>query len=345
MYSAFGIAEAVSSCVVNSYSFFRHNPSIVRTYGQVIAEDGKITTIRPRNLLKYRVSALSQEVSSKNAESLIEALFANEENLVNISRITRIHNSAVCAENTSDSLLSLWSILESIVEDDKEEPFEDKSGKTSITEKKKERSKIGNIVEHAIPCLKSTYIPKLVQTCMTDVMRWDSDFFVTYIRNNGFGENDLEHMFAFLAFKSTQEARDELYARTDRFPLLRHRVCTLSEQLGNSKGIKSLIKDHCDRIGWHLHRIYRARNYIIHDAKANEALNQELVINLHSYVDIIITKAVELIHASPYGDLVQDALTGHRLAVLIMDERLANQKNEDIDESNAWRYLYYDFER
>ncbi len=37
------------------------------------------------------------------------------------------------------------------------------------------------------------------------------------------------------------------------------------------------------RIEWHLHRIYHARNYIIHDASDNEQLNQELVINLNMF--------------------------------------------------------------
>lgn len=35
MYSAFEIADAISSCVANSYAFFRHDPNQMRTYGQV----------------------------------------------------------------------------------------------------------------------------------------------------------------------------------------------------------------------------------------------------------------------------------------------------------------------
>ena len=82
--------------------------------------------------------------------------------------------------------------------------------------------------------------------------------------------NDLEHTFAFLAFKSTQAERDELYSRTEPFPLLRHRVCTLYDQLHNSKGIKNILNIHTQRVEWHLYRIYRARNYIIHDANEFE---------------------------------------------------------------------------
>lgn len=176
-------------------------------------------------------------------------------------------------------------------------------------------------------------------------MRWDTDLFDTHIAKNGFGDNNLEHTFAFLAFQSTKSARDELYSKTEVFPLLRYRVFTLSEQLHNSSGIKSVLKNHVQRINWHLHRIYRARNYIVHDATEDEQMNQELLINLHSYVDTLFLKAIELIDNSPYNDSIHDALIGHKLAVQIMDEILENKDNEDITAENALKYLYYDFEK
>ena len=127
--------------------------------------------------------------------------------------------------------------------------------------------------------------------------------------------------------------------------MLRYRVYTLSEQLHNSKKIKALINNHTQRVKWHLYRIYRARNYIVHDASENEGLNQELVINLHSYVDILFSKVIEIINNSPYEDSISDALTGHKLAVQIMDEKLDKQKDEYITPENALRYFYYDFEK
>lgn len=180
---------------------------------------------------------------------------------------------------------------------------------------------------------------------MTDIIRWDMDFFSNHIQNNGFGSNDLEHTFAFLAFESTQSDRDSLFQNTENYPLLRYRVYTLSDALKNSKGIKSLIKTHIQRVTWHLYRIYRARNYIIHDANANNQLNEGLVINLHSYVDTIFSEVITHILHSPYNDSIHDAITNHKLAVLIMDEKLQNQENEDITSDNALQYLYYDFEK
>lgn len=341
MYTAFEVADALSSCVVNSYSFFRHDPYSVRTYGQVMDEQRVITTIRPKKLLKHRVSILSRDDSTKSAESLMKILFKSYGNLVAFSKVTKNHNSAVSSESISDSLLSLWSILESIVEEDNN--IEDK--KAENNESKRERSKIGNVIAYTMPFLKSVYVKKLVQTCMSDIVRWNSTFFNDKIVNNGFGNSNLEHTFAFLAFESMQPIRDEFYSMTETFPLLRQRVSTLSDQFHNSKGIKALINVHSKRVEWHLHRIYRARNYIIHDANANDQMNQELVIHLHSYIDTLFLEVISLINKSPYNDSIYDAIVGHKLSTLIMDEKLLNQENCDICAENALQYLYYDFEQ
>lgn len=341
MYSAFEIANAISSCVVNSYSYFRHTPVTIRTYGQVVDENREILTLNSKKLLKNRVATLSQENATHRAEALIRILFANYTNLNDFMKITSIHNSAICSNSTSDSLLSLWSIMESIVEEDAIL----KDDKDSSDENKKERSKIRNVISYVIPYVKSSYLSKLVRTCMEDIIRWNQEFFNAYIANNEFGNNDIEHTFAFLTFTSTQSARDELYSRTEKFPLLRYRVYTLSEQLHNSQGIKAILNAHTQRVEWHLHRIYRARNYIIHDANENEQMNQELVINLHSYVDTLFEEVIKYINESPYNDSISDALIGHKLAVSIMDEMLSNQINVDISAENARHYLYYDFEK
>lgn len=132
---------------------------------------------------------------------------------------------------------------------------------------------------------------------------------------------------------------------TETFPLLRQRVSTLSDQFHNSKGIKALINVHSKRVEWHLHRIYRARNYIIHDANANDQMNQELVIHLHSYINTLFLEVISLINKSPYNDSIYDAIVGHKLSTLIMDEKLLNQENCDICAENALQYLYYDFEQ
>ena len=100
-------------------------------------------------------------------------------------------------------------------------------------------------------------------------------FFNENISTIEFGNNDLERTFAFLSFDTMNEKRKALYQQADKYPLLKNRVFTLNEAFYNSKNIKALIQEHAQRVEWHIYRIYRARNYIVHDAEGNEKLNSQ----------------------------------------------------------------------
>ena len=348
MYSACEIANEIVCCVEDYYNFFRHQSRKNNTYTQVISESGLVSTIRPHNLLKHRVAALSIKNSEERAYELLRAGFSSLQNRKDFDKISKIHNSAVYSDNINESLLSLWSIIESFIEEDELEiqyHTEEKSEKDlkNISSSKTPRSIISKVIQCIIPFLKSTYVSKLVQTCMDDIIRWNPDFFKEKISTIEFGENDLERTFAFLAFASTQEQRDILFANTANYPLLKNRVFTLYDAFHNSKNIHALIREHAQRVEWHIYRIYRTRNYIIHDAEGNEKLNSELLINLHSYVDIIISKLVQMINESPYQDNIKDILSEHKFEVSFFEEMLDNQPKEAVCAENGLKYLYYDF--
>ena len=95
----------------------------------------------------------------------------------------------------------------------------------------------------------------------------------------------------------------------------------MNAQLKNTKGYMSLIREHEQIVEWQIHRIYRARNYIIHDGRIVHN-SGELVINLHTYVDIVFTKIIDLLSVSPYSnDAIEDVMIEHKLNSSIMREK------------------------
>lgn len=342
MYSACDIANDIVCCVEDSYNFFRHEHRKNKIYTQVISESGLVTTIQSHNLLKHRVAALSAENSEIKADELLRARFSSFQNRKDFRKISQIHNSAIYSDNINNSLLALWPMVESLVEND-ETTSSKQTDDEKDTKDKVNRSKTGKVISYIVPFLKSSYIPKLVQTCMEDIIRWDAQFFKDQISTIEFGENDLERTFAFLAFESTLERRETLFASAEQYPLLKNRVFTLNEMLHNSKNIKALLQEHAQRVEWHIYRIYRARNYIVHDADGDEKFNSELLVNLHSYIDIIISKLVRMINDSPYQDSINDVLSEHKFEVAIFDEKLGKQSKQTVCEENGMKYLYYNF--
>lgn len=326
LFSAYELVTKISSVIVNSYGYYSHIKSKIKVYGQVIGEDNQIRTINEQELLKYRVSARSHEESQNNADKLIDIIFTSFSNLNDISKITKIHNLAVSSDNTSDSLLSLWSVLETLSEGNEED-------------------KIQRIKKCVVPFLVSTYVEKIISTCMMDIKRWDLAFFNSNIASINPEMTELEATFAFLVLDEMDPYRKQLYSQTDNFPLLRYRVYYLNAQMRNTKGYAAMIKAHKQRVEWQLHRIYRERNYIIHDGQRNEELERDLVINLHSYVDLTFNKVIDLMNKSPYiNDEIKDVIIEQRLKTIIMEEKLKGKQKERITKESLKSFLYYDFE-
>lgn len=324
VYSAYGFVQTLSRFIVDAYGFYFHLKNGIREYGHVMDENGQIIPINTPDLLKHRVTSLSHQESQANADGLLSVLFSSFRNMDDFSRITSIHNSAVRSDDVSDSLLSLWSIVETVCDN-------------------QEGDNIGKVKKVLIPFLKSTYIEKLVTTCMMDIKRWDRDFFNEMITECACS-SDLEATLAFLTLNETEDLRKKLYSKTEMFPLLRNRVYNLNAQLKNSKGYASLIESHQKRIEWQIHRIYRARNYIIHDGRRTEGRYNELLINLHSYIDIMINKIIDLRIKSPYSDSIKDIVVEHQLKTSIMDEMLVNAEKRDMSKGELRYYLFYDYE-
>jgi len=326
VYSTYEMVKGITDIIINAYAYYSHIKNVIKVYGQIVDKDGKITSVSEHDLLKHRVSAMSHEESTNNAERMLKIAFSTFLNIREISKVTEIHNDAVYSNNTSDSLLALWSIAESM------------SGNEN-------GDKITKVKECMIPFLKSTYIEKIVRTCMMDIKRWDSSFFEEAILRTNPQKDELEATFAFLVLDDQEEQRKLLYSRTELFPLLRYRVYFLNAQLKNTKGYMAMLKAHEKRVEWQLHRIYRARNYVIHDGRRIDGANQELVINLHSYIDTMFSKVIELLMKSPYqGDSIEDTVIEHKLKTAIMDEKCEHLSKANIEEHELKAFLFYDFE-
>ena len=329
LFSAYELVKKLSTVIVNSYTFYTHTKTKIVLYGQVIDQNGKVVKIQEQDLLKNRVSAQSYDKSQQMADQMLRLTFTGYNNFEKIQKVTEIHNAAVCSEDISDSLLALWSLLESL-----------------CTHEHSTEDKMSRVKKYLIPFLKSTYIEKIVMTCMDDIKRWDEVFFTENILLKNKDLNPVEAIYAFLVLDSMDENRKKLYSACDMFPLLRYRVYFLNAQLKNTKGYKSLIEGHTKRVEWQLHRIYRARNYIIHDSRREDDFNMDLLVNLHSYIDLMFDKIVQLLIESPFDfDDIDDIVVEHKLKTEVMSEKLDKIQKNKMTIEKIKEFLYYDFEK
>jgi hypothetical protein len=96
------------------------------------------------------------------------------------------------------------------------------------------------------------------------------------------------------------ERRNMLYAACECYPLLRYRISYFHDVVFNStKSALRLLNEHENRVSWHLQRLYRTRNIVIHGGNIYEAVDL-LTENLHSYFDHIFRQVMRYVKEEPH---------------------------------------------
>ena len=96
---------------------------------------------------------------------------------------------------------------------------------------------------------------------------------------------------------------NKICSELTELPLLRSRIYMLNEKYKNKKGIKSDLGRYSERIEWHLYRLYRTRNAIIHAGEQPSNL-KSLGEHLHEYIDsLLLEVTAKLAHNKTYSNI------------------------------------------
>lgn len=212
----------------------------------------------------------STEKSSELSELMITALLINAKHSFNvIDKVISLHNTALENIDLSNGFLNLWSILEVLFVSDKD------------------RSKINEIERKLIPILKKEYIIMLFKDL--DANLKDNLPIEQYneIINSIEGSDNKYKITALITLDEYSELRKKLYVYLSNYPLLRSRIAQMNSLCDHRKHFLIDVERFTRRITWHLIRLYRTRNSIIHSGDIPNNL-KSLGEHLHSYVDVCI---------------------------------------------------------
>lgn len=139
-------------------------------------------------------------------------------------------------------------------------------------------------------------------------------------------EGSEEYKIACLvSLQKYEETRKKAYAILTEYPLIRSRISQLYEDVFKKK--KKLLLElnrYEQRIVWHIQRLYRVRNSIIHSGNQNENM-VSLVEHLHSYVDELILDLINRMTCSQSLGTVANIL----LDAQVFIENINKQFNSD----------------
>jgi hypothetical protein len=190
----------------------------------------------------------------------------------------RAHMIGTQADVPEDQFTNLWTALETL------------SGNT-VHDKV-----ITSILERCTPILCKKYFRHLFTSLLNDLRRCTPEAYKKIFNNSKKSSADIDTLLDLFVSNEKEELLKELFASLETNPLLKNRVFRYWKIFKNPEKAHNILLEHEKRVRWHLQRMYRTRNALIHAGQAGTMI-KHLVVNLHSYVDHIFTEVIEKLNA------------------------------------------------
>lgn len=212
-----------------------------------------------------------------------------------LKKIITLHNMALNQIDYDDGFVNLWSIMEVA--------SCDSTGK----------SKIDKVIQSVLPILQNDYFKKYFQAINNDLRqslpREEYRNTIDTITEDGSNEFKIACLALLKKYKNERES---LFLKLGRYPNIRQRIYKMYCLKDDKSAIFKLSEDYAQRIKWHIYRLYRVRNGIVHAGEQDRNV-RTLGEHLHIYCDGIIHEMITKL-ASDYSLLtIQDVLMDTRL--------------------------------
>ncbi|UYC12338.1 hypothetical protein [Xanthomonas sp. CFBP 8445] len=203
----------------------------------------------------------------------------NSDSFQRFNRVADLHGICVEHDIPENQLVNLWTALETLI------PSHVDGG-----------SKIKQVINAAIPFIGITYIRRILDRLLFDLLIWDKWRTRKILNrvNTNKGADLTERLSIFLLDSTYAELRNELQPKLGDFHLLRYRIFSISNELATPDKVINRLDRHEKKVRWQLRRLYRARNLIVHTSQSPSYVNT-LIENGHDYLDSI---TFELIRAA-----------------------------------------------
>lgn len=209
-----------------------------------------------------------------------------------MSSVFRFIKTAFESDEISDRFISFWSSLESI----------------TIGVSEREISHDQQVIYSVIPCVALSYPVKqlLSVKILAKDLNWEPvefDGSELDLKTCGFTE-------LYSALKDENITRD-LISRLDQYPYAQYRFNRFFEVCKEPYTLAKKIQSHIGKVEQQIHRIYRTRNALVHNAHTTDRL-ELLTVNLEHYLRSTINSMVAIMESSSTIEQPSEALVRYR---------------------------------
>jgi len=280
-YSAFDDAVKHMNTILSLHRVNQHESKLFITTKAIVckkkSDDNWILMHSSINPIKKKgnssdLHALFNNITLTNSIELPSAFY----------RAIALHNGAIESKEISNQLLNLWTMIEVLID-----------------AKRDNEDKINTICVVLGAILNRCYIYSSIEQLLHDVKACaisDVSNIFSKVNINGQELDETEQLALLLSLEKYKNLLTELLASLQEYPLLVYRLEMFSEHiLCDSQSIYEYLNRHAKRIQWHIMRIYRNRNMIVHSG-SYMPYRDMIVENLHFYVDVLMDTLIEYYH-------------------------------------------------
>ena len=261
--NAAGIAFEIVSFLFHYYCFLENRKHSWYENKCIVEDmDGNRRKIAFGNQQLRIPRSYDEEEAKELSEKIITFLLSKSGAFYTIDNAITTYYLALDSSNLQDAYINLWSILE-------------------VLFCVGNLNKIGQIEEKLIPILKYDYISSLFSEIETMILK--SNYkreYQTIIEQVGSVQN-------LFLLEENSDYVEQLKQSIKGYPLLRYRIHALSKTCKSKKTLNKELSRYTKRVKWHLTRLYRTRNLIIHSS--NNIYNLKMIcVHLCEYVEVTL---------------------------------------------------------
>ena len=287
----------------------------IHSISKVVDNEGTISFVKTKDdeFSFSRKTDLTD--SGEVVEMLVSSLVYGTPNIFPLmQRIVDLHNTSLESANINNSFLNLWSILEVLFVYEHTE------------------SKIEELESKLIPILQKDYLRILFEKLYDDIVdNIPEDNLNQQVKEIDAGMN-FNAFPCLILLPQYENEREQLIDQLREYPLIRSRIVQYNELYSRKKKVLADIVRFTTRISWHIRRLYRARNAIVHSG-VNASNIKELSRHLHNYVDEAVNEVLNLIIFDDSISGIDNAVIEIQIVVDLMKKRLSSNDpicNDDI---------------
>lgn len=289
--------------------FSNDNQTVIGKNGYVIDQDTLEGIFLPVEILGYK--QIKPEPRENFGDAIDIIVFGcqekGENEYLHLIKIVDLHNTALKQGDLKDAFVNLWSVLE------------------VVSNSEDSKSKIDRVTNCITPILQNDYFECVFLNILNDLEdnlgRQKVNTLLDAITE--FKDSNLK-IAGFILLDEYEGLRNSYFENELKsYPNIRNKIYKIYNCRNSKIKLWNLSEKYGQRVCWHIYRLYRLRNAIVHAGESHKRI-QVLGEHLHIYVDRVLFELLVKLSRDQYLETIQDVLTDTGL--------LLNQKNSIFKE-------------